>query len=121
MPFEMGEHQHRVIAIQMRSHRHGLEPTAARNRPWRSAVFIQDVNGRESPAVRNERFTMSGRCSPRPAVKRIRFNDHGVRQLIYERFHPFARQNVGAARFARMKLHRDAAFKRALHGPQRSN
>lgn len=66
MPFEMGEHQHRVIAIQMRSHRHGLEPTAARNRPWRSAVFIQDVNGRESPAVCNERFTMSGRCSPRP-------------------------------------------------------
>ena len=91
-----------------------LQPLAALDRQSHVAVFIHDVDGREGPTVRLQDFAVTGRRLTGTRIEDVALHDRGGNFRL-EGLHPFARNDVGAVWFARVKLQGGTAGDVAVH------
>ena len=111
---EVRENDHGVVVEKVLADMDFLQPLAALDRQSHVAVFIHDVDGREGPAVRLQDFAVTRRRLTGTRVEDVAFHDRGGNFRL-EGLHPFARNDVGTVRFARVKLERGAAGDVAVH------
>lgn len=105
---EVCENDHGVVVEKVLADVHFFEPLAALDRKRHVSVFIHDVDGREGPAVRLQDFAVARRRLTGTRVENVAFHDRGGNFRL-EGLHPFARNDVGTVRFARMELQGRAA------------
>ena len=102
------QNDHRVVVEKVLADVDFLEPLAALDRQRNVALFVHDVDGREGPAVRLEDLAVTGRRLTGTRIEDVALHDRGGHFRL-EGLHPFARNDVGTVRFARMELQGRAA------------
>ena len=108
MALEVGEDDHGVVVEKVLADVDFFEPLAALDRERHVSVLIHDVDGREGPAVRLQDFAVTRGRLAGARVKDVAFHDRGGNFRL-EGLHPFARNDVGAVGFTRVKFQGGAA------------
>ncbi len=119
MSLEMRQHEQRIIVEDVLAHMHFREPLTVFNRQRCYAVLIHDVHRAERPAVYLQGLAvLRGRVAVALVIG-VGLNDVGFRQVVFDqRFHPRARDDVGAVRFAGVQLDAGLAGQAAAHAAE---
>lgn len=108
---EVGQNDQRVVVGKMSADRHLLKPFSSFDGEHRSAVFIEDVDGAESPAVDFERLAMLRGSVAVAVVVGVCLDDSGFGQIFRNQSpDPVVGDYVGAVLLAGVELHGCSAF-----------
>ena len=112
VPFEMRQHQNRIVSGQSFAHFDTLQMQSAVDGEINAAVFVHDVDGTKRPAVDLERLSVLCRRVSGARVHRVRFDDVAVRNVRLQFRNHVARQDIRTVRFTRVQFDSDLAVNR---------
>ena len=106
----MSQRQEAVVLEQSLADTDFLDVFGSLHRNHGGSFSIHDVHRCKRPAVDFERIEVLCRRIAITRIVGVGLNDRGVFDVVGQQFlNPFARQNVGAALFAGVQLHRHLA------------